>query len=553
MRFRVVDGATAKPIPCKLTFLGVGNTLDPAFSRSDEPRQETRAIAAYNRVFSLSGEGSLKVPQGSYTVLVSRGLEWTLAERNLEITASGARLEAELEHVVETPGWLSADFHVHASGSFDSKVPMEARVYEFISDGVDFDRAQVDEVMHDWFGLMRNGQAVTATGNSDTHHLHYNLGGYPRNYVAVLDDAPKTVTPAMVVAPRPASDSRARAPQMLYDRELMRLWLPALGVGLYCLFAACAVIDFGVAGDGGAGAAPTTTGGGGAETSAAGGFGGAGGDGATTATAMGGSTTDGMGGGPLAMLSDSGLVARYYLDEASRGSPDAGAAIDSAPDPLNLPITWPSVGELHYVETGGQRGLESSAAGLDGRASIADIGDSKIRSALDGSQTGTLEVVLAVSGVHESNSRFIHIGTAEESGRFSLSAGSLDELNFYWRPSALHPEDVLAGRWPMAFTPGERVVLHAVLDASAIAAGDRARLYRNGMLVAGNDTETPVELGQAITLADHHAFVLGNREIGVRSFAGTLFYAALYESALTEAEVANNAAVLETSDDKPEP
>ena len=326
LHYRVIDTATGQPIPCKLTFLGVGNTLDPAFSRSDEPRQETRAVAAYNRLFSLSGTGTLKLPQGRYTVLVSRGLEWTMVERNVEITAGGARLDAELGHVIETPGWLSADFHVHASGSFDSKVPMDARVHEFISDGVDmivstdhnvvtdygplidtlgmrdvltsmtgdevttaywghfgvfplpirddpprhgavltrgrtpkqifeavrkkvkgafinvnhprfakglgyfeigkldaekrtagragfsfdfdgieilngyedYDRGQVDEVMQDWFGLLRNGQVVTATGNSDTHHLHYNLGGYPRNYVLVPDDRPKNVTPEMV-------------------------------------------------------------------------------------------------------------------------------------------------------------------------------------------------------------------------------------------------------------------------------------------------------------------------------------------------------------------
>jgi len=328
LHYRVVDAATHAPIPCKLTFLGVGNTLEPAFSRSDEPRQETRAIAAYNRVFSLGGEGSLKVPIGLYTVLVSRGLEWTLVERNVEITREGARLDAELLHVIETPGWVSADFHVHASGSFDSKVPMDARVYEFVSDGVDmivstdhnvitdygpiietlgarawlastagdevttpywghfgvfplpltdspprngavqtrgrtpkqifeavrkkfkdsiinvnhprfdkglgyftiggmnaktrkakrqgfsfdfdaieilngyqdFERQQVEEVMQDWFGLLQNGQVATATGNSDTHHLHYNLGGYPRNYVAVLDDAPSRVTPQAVAA-----------------------------------------------------------------------------------------------------------------------------------------------------------------------------------------------------------------------------------------------------------------------------------------------------------------------------------------------------------------
>ena len=33
--------------------------------------------------------------------------------------------------------------------------------------------------------LLDRGHLVTATGNSDTHHLNYNLGGYPRNYVNV--------------------------------------------------------------------------------------------------------------------------------------------------------------------------------------------------------------------------------------------------------------------------------------------------------------------------------------------------------------------------------
>ena len=32
---------------------------------------------------------------------------------------------------------------------------------------------------------------VTATGNSDTHHLDHNIGGYPRNYVKVQEDRPK--------------------------------------------------------------------------------------------------------------------------------------------------------------------------------------------------------------------------------------------------------------------------------------------------------------------------------------------------------------------------
>ena len=48
--------------------------------------------------------------------------------------------------------------------------------------------------MQDWFALLDRGHLVTATGNSDTHHLNYNLGGYPRNYVLVPNDDPQLVT-----------------------------------------------------------------------------------------------------------------------------------------------------------------------------------------------------------------------------------------------------------------------------------------------------------------------------------------------------------------------
>jgi hypothetical protein len=223
--------------------------------------------------------------------------------------------------VVETRGWLSGDFHVHAASSPDSQVPMQDRVYEFIADGVelivstdhnvvsdyapiitglgvgrylasatgdelttngwghfgafplpvdleragqgavlvkgrsaadffadvrkaaplaiidvhhpridteigyfnlthfdaasdhaerpgfsfDFDalevlngyqdaeRKSVDRVIADWFALLDHGHITTATGNSDTHHLDHNIGGYPRNYVSLLEDDPATV------------------------------------------------------------------------------------------------------------------------------------------------------------------------------------------------------------------------------------------------------------------------------------------------------------------------------------------------------------------------
>ena len=319
LTFEVRDVDSGQRIPCKLTLLGVEGTRDPAFTRNDIGRQEGDSVCAYNRVMSVSGVGVVPVPVGTYDVFVSRGPEWDLfVARRVKLTPKGATVTARLKHVVDSKGWLSADFHVHAASSSDSRVPMHDRVYEFVSDGVemivstdhnvvsnyqpiideigvgrylasltgdemttggwghfgafplphdlelaghgavlvhgksardffgdvrkyapdavidvhhpridteigyfnlghfdphtdrsdkpgfsfDFDavevlngyqdpeRRSVDRMIDDWFALLNHGHLVTATGNSDTHHLDHNIGGYPRNYVRVREDNP---------------------------------------------------------------------------------------------------------------------------------------------------------------------------------------------------------------------------------------------------------------------------------------------------------------------------------------------------------------------------
>jgi hypothetical protein len=324
LTYEVRDADTGQPIPCKLTLIGVDGTPDPRFTKNDIGRQEgDGSVVAYDRILSIGGIGVVHVPAGTYDIYVSRGPEWDLAvERKVKIGAGkSVVLSARLKHVVDTAGWLSADFHVHAAHSSDSHVPMHDRVYEFVSDGVelitstdhnvvsnyqpviaelgvgqylasmtgdelttngwghfgafplphelesagqgavlvrgrgprdffgdvrsraaeavidvhhpridgeigyfniggfdahldratrtgfsfDFDavevlngyqdseRRSVDKMIDDWFGLLAHGHIVTATGNSDTHHLDHNIGGYPRNYVRVQEDKPQAL------------------------------------------------------------------------------------------------------------------------------------------------------------------------------------------------------------------------------------------------------------------------------------------------------------------------------------------------------------------------
>ena len=326
--FDVRDADTDAPIPCKLTFVGVAGTPRPFFTHNDIGRPEgTLAIAAFDRVFSAAGSEEIRVPQGTYNIYVSRGPEWDISVHPWEKIGEGTtKIYARLRHVIDSRGWLSADFHVHAAPSPDSIVPLSHRIIEFVADGIDmivstdhnvvtdyaptiktlglgalitsargdeittngwghhgafpltqdhslagqgavlvhghnakqifanvrthapeavidvhhpridpgigyfilgefdphsdragrpgfsfdFDalevlngyqdpaRKNLDRIIDDWLGLLNHGHLVTATGNSDTHHLTYNLGGYPRNYVRVADDRPEHVTPKEV-------------------------------------------------------------------------------------------------------------------------------------------------------------------------------------------------------------------------------------------------------------------------------------------------------------------------------------------------------------------
>jgi hypothetical protein len=326
VRFRIVDLASGRPIPCRLTFTGVQGTRDPAFSEGDLPQLGDGWMGAYNRIFSRSGEGDLVLPTGRYELLVTRGVEWSAYRTEVHVTEAGTSVEGALEHVVETAGWASVDLHVHAEASFDSRVPMGARVHQFVADGVDHivstdhnvvsdygpivrelgleellgtttgdeittaydghfgafplpidasapkggaiatkgrtakeifrdvrrrapdavidvhhprfdrglgyfssgelnpitlqsrrrgfslefdaiellngyqdpDRVFFEQAFSDWLALLEAGRVYTATGNSDSHHLRFNLGGYPRNYVRVDDDAPRAVTGAQL-------------------------------------------------------------------------------------------------------------------------------------------------------------------------------------------------------------------------------------------------------------------------------------------------------------------------------------------------------------------
>jgi len=287
----------------------------------------------------------------------------------------------------------------------------------------------------------------------------------------------------------------------------------------------------GGAGEGGAGAQGGVGQGG---AGAQGGQGGAGGQGGVGAQG-------GAGGAPPA-LSDGGLIARYYLDEASSGQAP-GAAQDSAAAPLDLDITYAA--GMSYAEEGGQRGLSWNAAGIDGVAATM-IGGTKIEAALDGGTTGTIEAVIRLDNAVAISSRLVHIGEGTASGRFTLFADDTVSAGCDW--SAPGTETAV---WPVPFANLGRTVLHMVLDTNQAAAASRVKLYIDGTLITDDGTGDRPAQGETTVLVPTAYFALGNRFVGARSFSGVLFYSAVYSIAMKPADIANNVGILTASDDTP--
>ncbi len=128
-----------RAIPGRLTFIRDGEgAAAPLFTVTDGAPEEL--AVRRNVVYTLSGQGAIVIPPGSYTIYATRGLEYSRAERSLEIEpGQDARFDAVLVHEVDTDGWVSGDYHLHTltySGHGDSTVP--ERIISLVGEGVEF-------------------------------------------------------------------------------------------------------------------------------------------------------------------------------------------------------------------------------------------------------------------------------------------------------------------------------------------------------------------------------------------------------------------------------
>jgi len=146
----IVDAAGG-PLPGRVTIVGFdpspvqtrqgpffpgvgGSTLAVLEDPNDEPPFGV-VRSAYT---DSQGRTEFELEPGSYELVVTRGSEYSLFRTPITVGAGDSlEVAARLARVLDTPGFVSSDFHVHGIASPDSRVSDRNRIRQFAGEGVE--------------------------------------------------------------------------------------------------------------------------------------------------------------------------------------------------------------------------------------------------------------------------------------------------------------------------------------------------------------------------------------------------------------------------------
>ncbi len=128
-----ITNAKGEPCCAKVQFYGVGGTKSPYWG------PDSSHTAVHNVVYAIHGRFRQPIAPGEYRVLISYGPEYDAVEQRIKVQRGRETLiEATMYRTVQTPGWISADFHNHASPSGDNTSSQFGRVQNLLCEHVEF-------------------------------------------------------------------------------------------------------------------------------------------------------------------------------------------------------------------------------------------------------------------------------------------------------------------------------------------------------------------------------------------------------------------------------
>ena len=140
-----IRDAAGGSIPCKVQFHGVEGTPSPNLG------PQNRAHGCVDQYHSEKGQFRVPLPPGRYRIVVTRGIEFGHLEQTVTVEAGNiARVEGTLRRLVDTAGWVSADYHNHSTPSGDNTCGTDDRIINLAAEHIEFAPTTEHNRFYDW-------------------------------------------------------------------------------------------------------------------------------------------------------------------------------------------------------------------------------------------------------------------------------------------------------------------------------------------------------------------------------------------------------------------
>ncbi|MDR3406551.1 MAG: CehA/McbA family metallohydrolase [Chthoniobacter sp.] len=176
IHFQITDDA-GHSVPCKAQFLAIDGT-DPV-----NLGPTNRAHGCVDQYHSEKGDFRVQIPPGKYRVVVTHGIEFSHLEQQVTL-AAGATFDfsGKLKRLVDTRGWVSADYHNHSTQSGDNTCGTPDRIINLAAENIEFAPTTEHNRLYDWrpiiYQLGLSNEVQTVPGMELTGALAH-LNSFP--------------------------------------------------------------------------------------------------------------------------------------------------------------------------------------------------------------------------------------------------------------------------------------------------------------------------------------------------------------------------------------
>lgn len=134
-KLHVTATENGAPVPVRVQVLPLSENVSAIPDRYGIRRQFGGRLLVE---FATTGDLTVDVPAGTWSVVVSRGYEYELVTATSTVVANQTtELDAEMEHSVDTTNTQCADFHIHTWASNDSGDDSLDKLAQGVADGLE--------------------------------------------------------------------------------------------------------------------------------------------------------------------------------------------------------------------------------------------------------------------------------------------------------------------------------------------------------------------------------------------------------------------------------